>query len=146
MTTVSTGNAINVSYTVQNQGGAQAVHVDIPIAFYLSTDATITTGDIPLGVQNMPVVFQAGGSYSGSKTVTIPTSVSVGNYYVGAIVDYNNIEVETNESNNAFAGPTLNVIQDVDLVVTNLSATPTSVSTGDAILNLKSLLLIFTAK
>lgn len=44
-----------------------------------------------------------------TSTVTIPSTLTVGTYYIGAIGDYTNTVKENNETNNARAGNTLMV-------------------------------------
>jgi subtilase family serine protease len=100
------GASITITNTVANQGAGNAA--GFYVYFYLSTDATVTTSDTYLG--NRYVTSLAAGATSNASTVvTIPSTLAVGTYYIGAIVDSTNALTETNETNNALAGNTITV-------------------------------------
>lgn len=99
------------------------------IKFYLSTDATITTADIVLTGTLSVTALAAGASSAGSTTVTVPTTVPPGTYTVGACADATSTQPETIETNNCRAAP-ITVIRDVDLVMSAVSTTSTSVAVG----------------
>jgi hypothetical protein len=81
--------------------------------FYLSTDAVITTADIPLlGAVGGPV--NPGATFTTSRQMPISTDITPGTYYWGIIMDHENLQTETNETNNAMTG---NII-----VITNNSS------------------------
>ena len=83
-TTVSAGGSITVSnYLIQNIGTNAAA--DTVVSFYLSTDTTITSGDILLGTAGFGTLAVNADSDQ-SATLTIPGSVADGVYYIGAIV------------------------------------------------------------
>lgn len=95
-----TGEAASLSATYVNVGDTPAGA--FRVGFYLSTNNLITTTDTYAG--SCPVSsFAAGGSATCSISVTIPTSLSPGSYYAGAIADDQSAVSETNESNNALA-------------------------------------------
>lgn len=83
-TTAESGENITISnYLIQNIGNTVANNT--VVGFYLSTDTTITTGDILLGTAdfgNLAVDAQS----DSSVTLTIPNNVAQGDYYIGAIV------------------------------------------------------------
>ena len=94
------GETIRVFVNTKNQGTS-----DIPglpgfeNGVYLSTDATITTGDTQM------LAYWQSGMVAGFtrglwEDVTIPASTAPGSYYVGAIADWNNTIAESSESNN----------------------------------------------
>jgi subtilase family serine protease len=60
----------------------------------------ITTTDIFLGKRAV-AGLAAGGASTAETALTVPSSVTSGTYYFGAIADYNNQVVESNETNNA---------------------------------------------
>ncbi len=97
------GTNVTISNTARNQGSGSAA--GSYVGLYLSTDATITTGDIFLGSRY--VSLGAGVSSAASTTVTIPASVPLGTYYIGAIADYTGVAPETNETNNTRTGNTI---------------------------------------
>ena len=99
---------------------------------YLSTDATITTSDIYL-VGRYIGNLAAGTESTVNTTVTIPSSVASGTYYIGAIADSSSIVVESDETNNALAGSPITVTKVYpDLVMTSVSG-PTSANTEQQI-------------
>ncbi len=94
------GKNITLNYTVKNQGSANAGQ--FAIGFYLSTDATIATGDILLKTVTL-TSLNANTQSSSSVTVTIPAG-TVGTYYIGATADVNGNIAESDETNNSKAG------------------------------------------
>ena len=71
-------------------------------------DAAITTADLQLGTRSVSSLAD-GAVSSATTSVTIPTTLAAGPYYVGAAVDYANTAGESNETNNARAGNTIMV-------------------------------------
>jgi hypothetical protein len=95
-TSAARGSSITLEFTFSNQGTATQT---FDIGFYLSTNDYISTADRLLGMN-----YGAWGSsgYMGTytRTLTIPTSVTPGTYYLGFLIDPNNAFGENNESNN----------------------------------------------
>jgi subtilase family serine protease len=92
------GSTIVVTETTVNQGGgAAAASVT---KFYLSANGSLDAGDVLLdgtrGVPGLP----AGGSSTGSTTVTIPVGTAAGTLYLIAKADGDNQVAETQEANN----------------------------------------------
>lgn len=87
------GGPIAIDAEVNNDGSAasSAFAVD----FFLSTDATITTGDTLLGTANRPALG-AGNSDSFGVNLNLPQGIAAGNYFVGAIIDID----DANNGNN----------------------------------------------
>ena len=52
----------------------------------------------------------AGASITAKGFVFIPLATLPGTYYLGAFVDPTNLQVESNETNNTFTGPTIQVL------------------------------------
>lgn len=74
--------------------------------YRMSLDAVITTTD-PLLTGSRSVPSLVGGSIStGAVTVTIPTSLPLGTYYLGACADGSNTINESSEANNCTASTT----------------------------------------
>ncbi len=105
-TSATKGTAISLANTVKNQGGSDAGN--FTIRYYLSSDTTITTSDTLLGSRTVSSLA-AGAVNTATTTVTIPSTLSAGTYYLGAIADYNNALTESNENNNALTGNTVKV-------------------------------------
>ena len=98
------GRKVTVNATVKNQGQASAAASTL--SFYLSTDATITTGDRKLSDVSV-TSLAVGASKAVSSYVTLPTTLAAGTYYIGAIADRTLVVVESSESNNWKAGNTI---------------------------------------
>ena len=123
----TTGANIAINATTANTG--IAVAAVSTTALYLSADATITPSDISLGTINIGSLA-AGATSPNSASVTLPSTLVTGAYYLGAIADATGAVVEgnataTGESNNAKTG---NVIQisGVPAAPSNLTATVNS--------------------
>jgi len=69
----------------------------------------ITADDIKIGSRNVGGMLAAGASSSKSTTLKVPATLAPGVYYIGAIADAADAQIETNESNNALAGSTITV-------------------------------------
>ncbi|HDQ46328.1 MAG TPA: T9SS type A sorting domain-containing protein, partial [bacterium] len=92
--------------------------------FYLSTDASIDTTDIPLG--NGPLGFYSipvRGLDTRTQRITVP-DIPEGTYYVGALIDINQIVPESNETNNTIVSSQTITVQQgdfADLLPVNLN-------------------------
>jgi subtilase family serine protease len=148
MTTVSgpasaaRGGTITVSDTATNIGGSSASPFYVGI--YLSADAVITESDMLLGYRNVPGLAP-GASNTGTTSVSIPSSIAPGTYYIGAIADNFTIMecdewdcwdtglgkriVESNEANNTLAGSQI-VVTGPDLTMTAVSGPGTGTRGG----------------
>ncbi|MCF6211840.1 MAG: peptidase, partial [Gammaproteobacteria bacterium] len=75
-----------------------------------------------------------GGSYTQTTPANIPAGLAAGTYYLGAIADSANQQTESNENNNTrVATSSLQVIQDVDLLISSVSTPDSQVYTGTRI-------------
>ena len=113
-TMVDIGQSINLSGLASNDGADPSPAFEV--AFYLSTDPTITAADklvcttatvMPLPAQQQESIFTG---------CTVPP-VPGGNYWIGAIVDPNGALTETDETNNTAASAAQLLVKapDVDL-------------------------------
>ena len=78
------------------------------VGWYLSTDTTITTADTQIGGY-CPNGLEAGQTFRFWADVYVPVNITPGFYYWGAIADYNESLVETDETNNAATGERVNI-------------------------------------
>lgn len=124
-----TGAAISVTTTVTNQG--QVSSSSFSVGIYLSSDATITTGDTRIGTRSVSTLGAGAGS-TGTSSVTVPATLAPATYYLGAIADYGNSRKETSETNNALTGSTIAVTPGADLLMTAVSG-PTSATRGNTV-------------
>jgi hypothetical protein len=99
--TVTAGQVIALSWTVQNPGPGEAVPPWTD-ALYLSTDGVCCTGDTLLGSFTWSTAVPVGGSYIRTAVVTVP-SVAAGPYYLIIRADSGAALPEPNESNNDYA-------------------------------------------
>ena len=105
-TSVVQGGTDTLYYAVDNLGtGAAGASVS---GIYLSTDSTITTSDTLLTTDAVDSIT-AGSRSSESVSITIPSTLATGTYYIGAIADYDNAISESNETNNPSVGVALSV-------------------------------------
>lgn len=95
----SPGENITVEYTVSNSGGAEAE--DVPVGFYLSTDATLSADDSFLEREDVSV--DPYDTEDESEQVGLPGSVPAGCYKLLVVVDDLDVFAETNESDNVAA-------------------------------------------
>jgi subtilase family serine protease len=125
-TIIGPGESISITETTKNQGeGAAGPSLT---EFYLSKDSTVDESDTQLGNRSVPALT-AGASNSKSTTLTIPADTAVGNWYLLAMADGEDVVTETSETNNVYAryvqiGP--------DLRISALSV-PTTVGPGESI-------------
>jgi subtilase family serine protease len=132
---VMPGGTVQLQTTIRNEGDLSAG--TFKLGLYLSTDEEITVDDLRIGQRT---VFQLGidfGSASSAPYI-VPGSVVPGDYYVGAIADFQNAVAESDEDNNALKAPgRLRVFvpppPSPDLVVASLSFSPAQVSPGGSV-------------
>ena len=86
---------------MRNNGAATAADGNglVKIAYFASTDTTITSGDYPLGDEYTWSL--ASGQYRDiTVPLKVPYSLPQGSYYVGWIIDPHNGIPESNENDN----------------------------------------------
>lgn len=107
VTSIRRGRTMTVSYTLRNLGTAPVLLT--ATAIYLSTDTTITTGDRAVGA-GATGQLAAGASITANGFVFIPFATPPGTYSLGAFADPTNLEAESDETNNTFTGPVIQVL------------------------------------
>lgn len=95
------GGAINVSVTVKNQGVTSAS--SSIVAFLFSRDTTVTTSDTSANASCTISTLAAGASMTCTGTISVPTSLPAGTYYLGGYADRNAQVAESSEINNGRA-------------------------------------------
>jgi subtilase family serine protease len=118
------GADIVVNDTVTNQGGDGTP--ESVTRFYLSANSVLDGSDMLLAGSRTVPQLAAGGTSAGPTTVTIPSSVAPGSYYVIGRADADGVVAETSESNNNLARPTT---LGGDLVVSALTV-PAKIGAG----------------
>jgi subtilase family serine protease len=132
---VMPGGTVQLQTTIRNEGDLSAG--TFKLGLYLSTDEEISVDDLRIGQRT---VFQLGIDFGSASSApyTVPGSVVPGDYYVGAIADFQNSVAESEEANNWLKAPgRLRVYvpppPSPDLVVASLSFTPAQVAPGGSI-------------
>lgn len=105
---ITIGSNFSVSFSVQNIGSADAKPAHI--AFYLSNDRAITSGDRLLGTYDISSLTPGSGSGLLSTTLTLPAASSNflwnsnSTHYIGMVIDPGNSILESSEINNSNTG------------------------------------------
>lgn len=113
------GTTFALTATVCNQGTGPSSHA--PLEVKLSLDGTIDTSDGWLVGVGIPGLIPG---ECRDVAVSTSTSMPLGVYVLGAIVDPGGALPELIRQNNAFAGPRFGVGDAADLVVTSVSGPP----------------------
>ncbi|MBI31883.1 MAG: hypothetical protein CMB72_04790 [Euryarchaeota archaeon] len=131
-TSADAGDSKSISTRIKNDGDSSSG--SFRWGLYLSTDTTITTNDLLLDDWSQSSI-SSGSTRSSTKTVTIPSSITGGYYYVGMIVDINGQVSESDENNNDdYDSGRVRVYELADLVPRTTSSscsTPTTGTVGD---------------
>jgi subtilisin-like proprotein convertase family protein len=100
ISSVAAGESFQISYAGHATGGG-TIAGNFSLGFYLSTDASITAGDLPLA-HRVGAWATTGGDAFGAMayTVTVPPATPAGTYYVGFWVDDTDVVAESDETNN----------------------------------------------
>ena len=118
--TVAAGNILTVASVVRNSGTSSSIqYID---GYYLSADEIITTTDTYIGsFTGSPL--DSGVSENLSRQITIPSSTTLGSYYLGLFVD---VLDDVDDSNN-FQSTAVEIISPdrPDLVAVNFVAPAT---------------------
>ena len=119
------GNTINVQRAFSTN---PSTTTSFEYAIYLSTNNIISTGDTQ--------IYNFSSSWSSSNTtigLTIPSSISTGNYYLGLIVDPSNSVNESSETNNYVASnTTISINNSPDLEAISVSG-PSATTPGSSV-------------
>lgn len=142
VSTTATNLADGVSFTIdvteKNQGTTDMTADFNTIQFYLSKDGTLNSNNgnlvtlSALGVSRLA----AGASSTGSKLVKVPALTGWGTWYIVAKADVSNMQPEDSpgaEDNNVLvSGNVVIVGPNVDMVITSVSTTASSVPAGNS--------------
>jgi len=104
--TSSRGSNITIFNAIQNQGLASAGQ--FYVGFYLSTDSNINSSDRLIGSRIISSLMPNAAN-SANTTISVPITIPIGNYYLGAIADYTNKVSELNENDNAAIGNIISI-------------------------------------
>jgi subtilase family serine protease len=101
----SSGETISITRVLDNAGVQDANQVRY--AYYLSADDLITKDDILLSSHIVSIA--QGSNDFGSDSFVIPNGISPGRYYLGGLLDPDETIDETDETNNVFLAPPIQV-------------------------------------
>lgn len=138
--TVQAGDTIDVSHQIRNIGVEPSSGFRLGI--YLSTTGVITTSDVLIGQRSIPALG-VGEVDSASGSVTIPSFVSAGSYFVGILCDDLGQVVEMDEINNGLAATatlTVNAAPLPDMAPLSVQVQQSTVDAGQPILFEESVL------
>ena len=95
------GSAIGVTATTKNQG--TGIADASTTRFYLSTNTTLDSGDVRFEDVHAVPSMDPGAAASVSLSLTIPSNLGAGTYYVIAKADADDVLFESQEANNTSA-------------------------------------------
>ena len=107
--TIKRGSSFSFTSITKNAGNLKT-STSTTTGLYLSSDSTITTTDTRIGTVWISSVG-AEATVKATRTVSVPSALVPGTYYLGAIADYTKRQSEISETNNSFAGVTIQVTQ-----------------------------------
>lgn len=134
---VAAGSSINVNWFGHaDAGNSGDIAGNFTVGFYLSQDATVTTGDTLLDRATVAGPTTPGESFGANgRSLLIPGGTPAGTRYLGIIVDDTSSVAETNENNNG-AVATINVTGgggQADVLPTACTVSPSTVEPGDQV-------------
>jgi cysteine-rich repeat protein len=117
-TAVLPGGTISVTDTVSNQGANARSFV---VGFHLSGDTAYGgSDDVAFSTTRSVSSLAASATSTGSKTLTVPKSASLGDYHVCAAADSTNTVTEASETNNSLCTVSTIRVTRPDLVMTDV--------------------------
>ena len=131
-TVVGNNDSVAVTWTVKNQG-TWAPTQNWRDAFYLSNRNVLDNTAVFVGSVARYDAFPLaiGGTYTSSTTLTIPSISLQGNQNLLVVTDPGNTINESDANNNTFSVPIGLSAPNVNLAISNASATPASVTAGN---------------
>lgn len=106
-TSLVAGGSTSLGVTLHNIGTASGQSGNVVV--YLSPDSTITTSDTPLTGLGASFLSPSQSQTFSGYTISLSQALTAGTYYVGAIADYDNLVVESSETNNVSNVVAINV-------------------------------------
>ncbi|HKA59929.1 MAG TPA: Ig-like domain-containing protein, partial [Gemmatimonadales bacterium] len=97
------GDHEHVTVVVSNIGDT-AVHQQVKVKIYASTDAVFDVSDVFLDTSHTGANIQPGASKAAQANFAFPSTLLPGHYFLLAVVDPDNHIAESNESNNTAVG------------------------------------------
>ncbi|HWX20048.1 MAG TPA: CARDB domain-containing protein [Candidatus Binatia bacterium] len=113
------GQTIQVILVITNRTAISAG--GFSTGYFLSADSDVALKDLFTGTATQAAGLAGFGTVTLTNLVTIPSAVAAGSYFLGALVDYQGLLVETVKTNNTLAVPVtvLGCLPSPGAVVTN---------------------------
>ena len=137
-TTVTAGKSLSVVFDDYNSGTSVAGPHNVK--FYLSTDTTVSSDDLVLGISYEDSLTPGGSSYQ-STNLLIPYSAYTGYYYVVGMTDADGYVTETDEYNNTRSFPVFvyGIVTGTETSVFNTAAVKLYPNPSSGLVNFTSL-------
>ena len=128
-TVLAPGGTLTLPNTAKNQGAFPAGN--FLVAFDLSPTASYTdAGAVAFTTTRSVTSLAAGASSTATTVLTIPTTTSLGTYYVCAMADSANTVSESNETNNSLCTSTTVQVARPDVIMTAVTPNAGTVNQG----------------
>ena len=127
---VNLGGGFSVTDTAKNIG--QMAAGASQTGYYLSATTSYTSGSYLLTGSRAVLALAINASSSGTVSVTVPSWVPHGSYYLLACANYNGAAAEANTGNNCKASSSTVVVNGPDLTETAVGNPPASFKTGSS--------------
>jgi subtilase family serine protease len=130
---IEAGQLLTITDRVENHGEGSATSFQVGV--YLSQDATITSGDLLLGLRSVPSLAPGELSFV-SAPVTVPASTAAGTWFVGSLADVGGTQSESDEFNNGLTASsplTVTTPPRPDLRMSQLEFSPAELDVGQAL-------------
>ena len=124
---LNTGQSFTFSVTVRNRGSARSAATTL--RYFRSSNATISSGDSPVGTDAVGGLSASGTS---GESVELTAPSSAGTYYYGACVDSVSGEADTRNNCSTAVPVTVSSTGQPDLVVQSPSVSDSHLNTGQS--------------
>ena len=121
-------NNSEISWTIKNQGTADAIPADYFLILLLSKDNSYDESDIPIGGMQLTSTLRPGQTYSNSVTLS-SSDYEPGEYYIIAVIDAGDGVTDINEGNNTRSIP-FSIAATPEVIFVDAAATGTSNGTS----------------
>ena len=114
------GRTISIPNTVRNIGDQLATG-PFSVNIYMSANSSVPGAGVLLASRNVSALA-AGAASPATTVVTVPPTAVVGQYFVSAVVDPDNVVTESDETNNGATAPTRLEVIRPDLAMVAVSS------------------------
>lgn len=139
--TATSGGFIAPTAAIANVGTVD-VNAVFNVRFFLSTDATVTTGDLFLGDVQLSSLRTGQAPQTLAPTFAVPAQLASGSYFIGVIADPEGRLSDANRANNSSVAPAstlISVTGRLPDLATNGVLVPPNVNAGSTAVVLESI-------